>query len=159
MRNQYTLLRPIDGVKYGVLINALLTTCSWCSVVVRDFDQSNKRVQAVLQYLDIHRERTECVSEWPGTRLAHGGTADLHWYALSPALADILKAQGGLFSWISPDAPEDLCFYRSDRSFLLAAISHERDAFLDVDDEELAGLRQAVPTLEVVRDSATNPEN
>lgn len=158
MKNQYSLLYPVEGIGYASLIDELLCMCSYCSLVVRDFDRQNKCVKEYLRQLEMHQDNVECVSEWPGTRLTRGEVADLYWYKLSPALGSMLKMQNGLFSWLSPDTPEDLCFYRSDRSYVLASISHERDAFLDLNDSELFRLTQAIPQLHISRDQIPEAE-
>ena len=64
--------------------------------------------------------------------------------------ADILvKAADGLFDWLEPRLPEDLCLLRSDGSPWLVTITHERDAYFVMSREEGLLLTSHIPSLRI----------
>ena len=69
-------------------------------------------------------------------------------YTLSKQTLDAtLRASKSLFDWVSPDLPEDLHLLRSDESVVLGVVANEQDAWLELDDFDLAHLRKSVPEL------------
>ncbi|HYZ85841.1 MAG TPA: hypothetical protein VE621_15630 [Bryobacteraceae bacterium] len=88
----------------------------------------------------------EC-SEWPGTMLIDH-TATVFTFRLAPRVIEsLLHKASGLFDWLSPALPEDLCFFRFDGDPWLTTISHERVGALDLTDSELIALREGIPNL------------
>ena len=51
----------------------------------------------------------------------------------------------GLYGWIFPNLPEDLAFYWPDGGPMLGTISHERLAFLNLEEEEADAFRREAP--------------
>ena len=73
---------------------------------------------------------------------------------MRPETAKILgEAVEGLFDWIEPELPEDLCILRPDGSPWLVTISHEQDAYFQLSDKEKGELTELVPDLRLVIDS------
>jgi hypothetical protein len=82
-------------------------------------------------------------SEWPGTRL-FGHTASVTHFDLNDESVALLKSvSNSIFGWRTPKLPEDLCLLREDESVWLGSISHERDAWLEVTESELAAIRKS----------------
>jgi hypothetical protein len=87
-------------------------------------------------------------TQWPGTMLLSDDSALVSRYSLTPQTSAILGgAVEGLFEWIGPGLPEDLCILRADGSPWLVTIAHERDAYLELRDGERATLTENVPSL------------
>jgi hypothetical protein len=61
-----------------------------------------------------------------------------------PLLAD---AADGLFDWVQPALPEDLCLLRLDGTPWLVNIAHEEEAWLMLPDEEYQQLVGKLPQL------------
>src|SRR5690606_29343716 len=80
---------------------------------------------------------------WPGTQL-HGGVALIRQYRLDDAGIRFLRTHSHFKDWCEPN-PEDLAFYRADGSWLLGAIGHEGDVFLQLTEEEEVAIRKAYP--------------
>jgi hypothetical protein len=77
-----------------------------------------------------------------------GHTALLHTFSFDASVAGVLRRSAyGLYDWQQPDLPEDLAFLRNQRPPLLTSISHERDGFLTLSDEERTDLEARAPTL------------
>ena len=67
---------------------------------------------------------------------------------LSPGTASILaEVADGLFSWIQPNLPEDLCLFRKEGEPWLVSIAHEKDAYMVLPPEESAALTESIPTV------------
>jgi len=148
----FTLLAPTYGPGYAALLRALSKLCTHCSLTVRDFDRTNGKVLSFLEKVRSYEVNRASVQEWPGTRLSGDQTADLYMYKVTDDLLDIMTRDiPSLFSWITPDLPEDPCFYRMDGRVVLGTISHDMDWFLEVSDSELSYLTDAVPDLEITR--------
>ncbi len=93
---------------------------------------------------DVVRRRGDA---WPGTQLI-GETAEIVTIAPTRMVTEVLAdAAPGLYDWRQPALPEDLAFLRADGSVLLATITHERDAFMELAPHEAARAFDAVPWL------------
>jgi hypothetical protein len=155
MKVRYTLLQPTYGPGYESLIDALSSLSRYCSFVVREFDEKNHEIESFIKQIEAYEDRRDRVSEWPGTCLLQGETALLYTYRLDPKLVSILKSEvSSLFSWSTPTLPEDLCFYREDRSCLLATISHEKDVYVELSEDELSRFQTRVPEFQVSSDAS-----
>lgn len=84
-------------------------------------------------------------SEWPGTRLLNQ-RASVFCYNFGVECAQVLKeATNSLYAWQQPDLPEDLCLLFTDGDPWLVTISHERDSYLSLTEEEKAHLLNVAP--------------
>jgi len=135
--NAYT-----DLVRFGCVFG------SHALLVVRDPDiDPGSSIADILVALLPFIENSARAEEWPGTRL-FGHDAMLHRYRTSPEFADaLLTLRPSLLSWLHPDAPEDLCFLRIDGRPLLVTVSHESDAYMLLDREEVSEIQNRYPTL------------
>lgn len=98
--------------------------------------------------LEISRE---VVTSWPGTKLGGGDTAIMIRLLSDRRFLDwALSVTNGLYDWVDPSPLEDVGFLRTDRTVWLASIAHERDAFMDLTDEEYTSLLQECPGLEAL---------
>jgi len=59
----------------------------------------------------------------------------------------LTKSASGLYDWVQPSLPEDLCLLRPDETPWLVTISHERDAYLVLDAKEHVELVREIPEL------------
>lgn len=104
--------------------------------------------QSCTQFLDALSEYTVRVvdqKEWPGTKLMRAAVP-VFWFRPTPEVVTILKASvQGLYGWIFPNLPEDLAFYWPDGGLMLGTISHERLAFLNLEEEEADAFRREAP--------------
>ena len=92
-------------------------------------------------------------SRWPGTQL-YGAEATVWRHRLDAAVARRLTgAAEGLYRWLAPDLPEDLCILREDGTAWLGSIAHEETAWLSVTDGEWAEVSAAIPGLTAAVDA------
>lgn len=73
---------------------------------------------------------------WPGTELLHSLAHVTHYRLCSESLAILLECTRALYDWRQPRLPEDLFTLRAEGSAKLGTIAHERDAFLELSDDE-----------------------
>ncbi|MFE4714383.1 hypothetical protein ACFRAM_26380 [Paenibacillus sp. NPDC056722] len=72
---------------------------------------------------------------WPGTRL-FGHYADIYYFhCCAEATKILLSYSSGLYSWVQPKVPDDLCFLRNGEPWLMNT-AHEGNSYLDTDVEE-----------------------
>lgn len=151
MMTSYTLAEEPRGDVYRALIHFAVHRCTKFSVVVRDTLEDD-HPRKVLDSLKVHEISDTVTSEWPGTRLL-SGTAHLYYFALNDVSASLLnRFTDGLYGWLAPELPEDLCLYRPDGSLWLGTISHESDGFFELSAEEFGSLMKSVPGLKLVAD-------
>lgn len=110
-------------------------TCKSFSLICRDEVLSNKENDFLVK-LNSHLIKKEKISAWPGTVLS-GGKALICYYYLNEETLEILQTVESLFNFLSPDYPEDPCFYKGDGSPYLITISHEKDLYFNVKAEEM----------------------
>jgi len=65
----------------------------------------------------------------------------------------------GLYEWRAPERLEDMCFLRDDGTPVLATISHEHDAFMELTNKEFEELLKAVPDLRIEEHDKTGDVN
>lgn len=147
MRHVYDFVVEPRGKSLQKLVSALGDRCAYVMVVIRDDLGLCDTANSVLSRIGpdvVERIRS---STWPGTTLIGSEATIIRFRPSAVALEGVLSAAEGLYDWQQPVLPEDLCFLRNDGSALFASISHEGDAFLDVDDEEYEALVRDVPEL------------
>ena len=88
----------------------------------------------------------EDTASWPGTDLIGGRLSRRFLYRLTPEALDVLaEATSSLYEWVNPALPEDLHLLRGDESTVLGSVAQEEEAWIELDDDELAWWRQHVP--------------
>jgi hypothetical protein len=143
----YDLSEEPRGSVYRGLIRASLNYGASFLLVVRSLLAVHQSVRLAMEDLEPFVVSRTDESEWPGTRL-FDETASVSRFLLRSETARILgKVADGLYEWVQPDLPEDLCIMRADGSPWLVTISHEREAYLQLSDYEKKALLEEVPTL------------
>lgn len=137
------------GDLYRHLLAYLGKTSHSFSLVRRDqldFDASADKMDDRLRPFRIRQVKTD---KWPGTELI-GHRATVTFYRVVPETIDILSEVLTLYTWLSPDYPEDLAFYRADGTCLLASVAHEKDAWFE-GDLKIKDIKAGVPGLKVTQ--------
>ena len=151
------LAEPV-GRDYCALLTAGQAVCDEVSLVVRPGISLSPNGEKLLIQLESFILQVGEKSEWPGTRLLQE-TATVYRFKFSSRCAEILSsAASGLYSWVQPDLPEDLCLIRPSGDAWLVSITHERDAYLDITPDERNLLLEKVPALELSSDVQLNNE-
>jgi hypothetical protein len=136
-----------DDLYRHVIEVALARGLSYALLVVRDEGRLADSAIAVLSGLEPYLTESRQASSWPGTHLAYH-TATVNRYELNRSVADqVVAAAAGLFDWVEPALPEDLCILRSDGSPWLTTVAHERDGYFTLTDREREQLLHDLPQL------------
>jgi len=139
------ICREPIGSDYRLLLEALLSVCSRALLVVRDGMSINSIGREKMDRLQPWFLGAEAQHEWPGTRLL-SGEASIMEYEFDPGCCRALgELVDGLYAWRLPDAPEDLCLLRADRSPALVSIAHEADSYLELAAFEMEEIRETCP--------------
>lgn len=142
------------GESYRSLVDYALSRCgSFYFVLLEDQAYGDDAVM-VRSNLRPHLLSSDSVTEWPGTRLLGKTGATLERYALNSESAAVLNgAADGLYDWMAPHLPDDLGFLRPDGTTLLASVAHEKDAWLELDEDDARFLRDTSPGVYGIFDS------
>ena len=152
-RFSYDLIEEPTGETYKQLIQCSMQCCGEFSLVIRDsvpLKDSATRLVEKLAPFTTSRSRQ---SEWPGTELLDE-TATVLRVVLSSDSAGVLEETAlGLFDWVQPGLPEDLCLYRFDGAPWLVTIAHEKDGYLLLSPAEKSLLAAGLPQLALSEES------
>jgi hypothetical protein len=119
----------LAGASYQSFIDHACKACKYFSVVVRTDFRYNASMSVLLEKL-----RPNLFKEFETRRVPSGEIHSAHppvlkVYTTTPrSIRPVLKSVGSLAGWLPPGHPEDLCFYRADRSLAMVSTSHEREA-------------------------------
>lgn len=142
----YSFVAEPKGPAYKELIKYSLGTCNEFILVVRPTLLLEDDGEVLKQLLPFFIKKLQLQS-WPGTTLLKG-SAWVYFYKLTPHSAKVLlNSVNSLFDWSQPQLPEDLSLMREDGSPWLVSISHERDSYLYLSEDEFEKLLFDVPLL------------
>jgi hypothetical protein len=145
--NRYALTRDLSGTMYHELLSYAMGVCSQALLVVRHPPSLplDGHGAEVLERLHPFLLRKIESSEWPGTKLFNH-TASVFYYNFNSSCTSVIgNAADSLFSWLQPNLPEDLCLLKADGEPWLVSISHEKDGYLNMTDDEKRSLVNALP--------------
>jgi hypothetical protein len=149
-RLTYDIVNEPRGAVYGALLGCAAVACTSGLLVVRQPDELDLDGREVLNGLQPWMTEVQHSSTWPGTTLSEGDTAHLYYFRYGRPVVDFLRMySNGLYDWVAPRLPEDLCLFRDDRSLWLATIAHEHDAYFELARDEHDELLARVPGLAV----------
>jgi hypothetical protein len=150
----WTLLFEPRGETYTALVQAACTKGAVGGLVVQNFRSWDASFASFMSDLAGHTLSVVETSEWPGTIQGAGNTESLqgfprlHKFPLNQDVVHLLTSYAsGLYDWLYPRLPEDLCFFDHSGRAWMTTISHERDAYLTLTRSELQDLLASVPSL------------
>lgn len=119
------IIEEPGGSAYRSLLALAMDVCEEWILVKRDqlpLYADGARFLAKLNPFLIQVQKQD---SWPGTTLI-GHEADVYYFRCSPELAGLLaETSGSLYAWTQPWLPEDLCFFRNGKKWLVT-VSHEK---------------------------------
>src|SRR3954466_4250407 len=147
MRHMYDLIsEPRDAV-WAKLLEALASISASVALVVRDGLGLGESGNALLQRLEPFLLERTGVSSWPGTTLFGHQATLVRFTGNAVVVRELAAASESLYGWTQPALPEDPSFARADGTTVFGSISHERDAFFEITEDEHRRLVTAVPSL------------
>ncbi len=146
-KTEFNLLNDLTNDLYRKLIDYAVTECKFIQLVVRKTIPLESDGIRVLDQLEPYLKSKIESREWPGTKLFEGSAIVFRYHSESEC-AEILKnATHSLYSWEQPNLPEDLCFLKDNEDIWLASITHEKDAYFLLSQEEQLSLLEALPEI------------
>lgn len=128
--------KNISNAEFKYLLEYIRNFAFAFTFVVRSEIEISKPALLLIKRLESYLIENKKVSEWPGTQL-QGKTAELYKYRLDGvSQAILLETSCSLFDWVQPEMPEDLSFIYQNGQNCLTNISHEKDAWLSINDNE-----------------------
>jgi hypothetical protein len=150
-REKYWIDGDPAGSSYAELIEFCAKRCPKFSLAIQRPRQFSALCHEFLDTLNDNLIEVRKQTEWPGTKLTRS-QASIHWYRVNGSLIErIKKATTSLYAWSAPDLPEDPAFYCLDECALLGTSSHERFAFVNLDDNDYGAFRKEVPDVHLIR--------
>jgi hypothetical protein len=136
-RQTLNCVKEPRDIEYGALLASLAPHCSEALLVLRDDIGLSPGANELLEVLTAHGSASKRARSWPGTELMSNEATVVRMPLTQSTLQLLTGAVSGLFDWIQPARPEDLCLLRADGSPLLVSVAHERDAYLELRPSEL----------------------
>jgi len=134
----HVLDSDLTGTEYSTFLEMMLSSHGSFSLVWRDqleFSESASAIRAALKRHEIDYQRKD---RWPGTRLlGKAGKALIVNFKADLQALPTLSVPGSLFSWVSPNYPEDLAFYDCHGLCTSTSVSHENEAYVLEDSTRL----------------------
>ena len=145
MKSEFAILGDCSGQTYVELLEFVAERSSSFYLV----DQQNIPISesAFLRSASTFLHETRSSSEWPGTELLGfpgelPRRASIHYFTISlESIRLLVETTDWLYGWQwseEPCLPEDLGFIRSDGTVVLAMVSHEHFAWLELEESECA---------------------
>lgn len=136
------ILSEVKGESYKALLEIAFSKSEEFVLVERHQSELNENGFKFLESLKSEIIDIEVDEKWPGTNL-DGHFANIYYFKTSERAKQILlENSDSLYSWLSPDYPEDLTFYKTKGEIWLTSTSHEKTCeILDKDKELLKKLQ------------------
>lgn len=135
--------------KYKEFINVSTNFCDYFMFVVRrDVTELNlQEISKVIKLFEKFLVNTTETDEWPGTKLINN-TALVYLFELNDESANqLIQIAESFDDWIHPIFPEDLCFLRTRTNEFLTVITHERDAYFILSEDEHNQIQNLFPNI------------
>lgn len=125
----------IQGKDYQRLIEVLARHCNRFAFVLEILyeieEEELERMESFISDIKWHLIERKKQKEWEARSVCGGGVAYVYYFHLNNETREFLKTRSNsIYGWIPPELPEDLMFYK-DNECKFAAISHEREYYVD----------------------------
>lgn len=124
----YDLTGNLEGFAYQQLLNWALEECEVFSLVTRKGTETDQEQEICKRLEPFLIEETK-TNEWPGTKVFGPPEHTLRFYKLDRKSIKILSEASSVYSWLAPDRPEDLAFYKENKYLWFGSVAHENMAF------------------------------
>jgi len=130
-----------DILDYG------LQHCRFALMVIQPLKRMTPQVEAILKRLEPDLVEKKVSNKWPGTKLT-AGQGFVHKYKLEqPFVEKVKKINGHLYGWLQPNYPEDLCLLTENDEPWFVSITHGKDSYFSLPEDEKNTLIQSIPEL------------
>lgn len=149
MKNKiYFVRQELKGAPYNKLLEFAVAVGGYALLVFNSTKNLNIQGQMVLERLDPYLSEKKMQSQWPGTILLDSKELVFKYAICREFIDELKKAAKGVYSWLQPDLPEDLCLMRVDKTPWFYSVAHEAESYLELSDDELALLTKSIPEID-----------
>ena len=137
----------VTGKAYKELIELACERSDAVSIVYNDYGRPiKKRIRSLrnmikpylLHSKNNHKLKTGEVFSWPGTETWDiSSSICVSFYGINPSIKDVLLSVDSIFSWIYPEKPEDIAFYKNGNCWLYT-VAHEMILVITDHEEEIS---------------------
>lgn len=148
---RYIIKNQPTNISYFNLLDFLRAVSKKFMLVKRDQLKFDKNVELLFNELNPNLIKKEYSNKWPGTELlGKKNSAEIFYYKVNDDTIKILKKySANLFDWLAPMLPEDIAFYREDGTTILWSITHEKEYWLDLYENEVQIIKQVFSNLQL----------
>ena len=140
--NSYEIRVGTSAGDLAALFLDVSSIADYFLLVVRPDLKLSRSGTALLEDIAPWLDRSWESSEWPGTKLLTGTVKILRYRDPHRVVTCCLGRVVSPFAFAQPDYPEDPCLLRADQSPIFTTISHERDAYLNLEPFEFQRLTE-----------------
>ena len=125
----FEIIKEPKNNTYIKLIEYLAMNSAQFILVKRNQLEYNDNANSMLEKLKPFIVKIMEVNEWPGTKLLGSFAKVFYFYCNIESQKILANSVKSLYSWISPNFPEDLCFLKDESTAWFVSISHENDSY------------------------------
>jgi hypothetical protein len=131
----FKIVKDPSGNTYRELIELAFDICDEFHLVLRKDMGDLSKFEPILRKFDQSFKFMKEQSEWASNILGDNQTAKVYYFSTDEhAKKTVLELSNSLFSWVFPDLPEDLSFFKEGEDWL-ATNSHESECYIMTSDE------------------------
>lgn len=144
----YDFTVELQGWFYADVLNASLDYADAVGLIVQESPRIYGSTAAILEVLQPFLIERREVDTWPGTKMLRSKADALYLLTYCEPVVDILTGlTQSIYDWIQPDRPEDLHLLRADGSTWLGSIAQEKQAWLELREDEVVELNVRYPDI------------
>jgi len=138
------------GETYKKLIEyASKRSSQFVLVVDSNYDEIEESCSQILAQLKPYLIKKIKHNSWPGTT-SYGRCSTIYYFQCNRYTVSILQnTVDFLYKWLPPKLPMDLSFIDENNYEWLVSVSHERDSWLNICDEEKQHILDYIPNLQL----------
>ena len=133
---------------YRNLINLAFDLCDKFILVERKDIDFNGNAKSILEKLEVNLIEVKEQSSWAGNKLGDSTAYVYHYNTDSHAREIISEVSDSLYSWVQPNYPEDLSFYKNGISWLVNN-AHEKSGYIITEKKAEIDMIMSIEGLEV----------
>jgi hypothetical protein len=133
--------------KYNLVLDCVKNYCTKFLFVVRNDFKNTDNINEVINIFNDDLDEISESNIWPGTILLDDVAAIYKYSFTEKSLLKLQSISNSFDNWRYPIFPEDLCFISQIGVEFLVTITHEHDAYFDLNDIEFEKINKIVPNL------------
>ncbi len=134
---------------YLALLDWALSTCQTFSLVWRKGFSFNRKAKEIEKKLKPFLISEKITNEWPGTTILAPSEDTVRYYNITPDSVEVLKKPKRVYAWLASDYPEDLTFYKPDKTPWFVSVAHENISYFENPDFPIEEAERKIPKIKL----------